>query len=345
MDRAPVVGPGDDDYSGPPMRHLLACLVLLVGGGCSDSPVGSAERPFTMYFVPSVDAEGIALRSADLQEAVERYVSRRLYDADTGFHVKTAIPTSYIAVVEALGTGRADFAAFNTFAYVLARDVKGYDVEPLFTVARGVHGEEATYRGQILARADSGITSIEDLSGKRFAYVDPASTSGYVLPRNLLRERGVEPGEIVFGQKHDNVVIMVYQRQVDAGATYYSPPATVERDGEVVQEIRDARLRVKTQFPDVEDKVRIVALTEEVPNEPWVIRSRLYEDPDLNARVKQYVREAIEQFAATEAGRKALWTVATGTGLVPATPKTYERIRAMILESGTDLAAALGDKG
>jgi phosphonate transport system substrate-binding protein len=109
--------------------------------------------------------------------------------------------------------------------------------------------------------------------------------------------------------------------------------------------IRDARMRVLTQFPDVEEKVKIVAFTEEVPNEPWVIRGNLFEDPDLNTRVKQYVKEALQEFARTEAGKKALWTVATGTGLVPATPETYEKIRDMILDSNMDLTAALAEKG
>jgi phosphonate transport system substrate-binding protein len=326
------------------MRFLLVCL-FLVTASCSDPPVGSPERPFTMYFVPSVDAEGLASRSEDLKDAVERYVSQKLYGADTGFHVETAVPASYIAVVEAFGTKRADFAAFNTFAYVLAHDVKGYDIEPMFTIARGMHAEESTYRGQIIARADSGIESVQDIEGKKFAYVDPASTSGFILPRALLRERGVTPGEVVFGQKHDNVVTMVYQGQVDAGATYFSPPAKIEEDGQTRWAIRDARMRVLTQFPDVEEKVKIVAFTEQVPNEPWVIRSHLYDDPDLNARVKQYIKEALEAFATTEAGKKALWTVATGTGLVPATPETYDRIRQMILDANPDFTGALEKKG
>jgi phosphonate transport system substrate-binding protein len=225
------------------MRLGLASLLLVVLAGCSDAPVGSAERPLTMYFVPSVDAEGLALRSSDLKEAVELYVSQRLYGKDTGFYVEAAIPASYIAVVEAFGTKRADFAAFNTFAYVLARDIKGYNVEPMFTIARGENGDEATYSGQIIVRADSGIESVEDLAGRTFAYVDPASTSGFVLPRAYLQEHGVELGEVVFAQKHDNVVTMVYQGQVDAGATYYSLPARREVDGRIVEDIRDARMR------------------------------------------------------------------------------------------------------
>ena len=53
--------------------------------------------------------------------------------------------------------------------------------------------------------------------------------------------------------KHDNVVTMVYQKQVDAGATYYSPP---DKTGEFL----DARARYKNQYPDIFEKVKIIDL-------------------------------------------------------------------------------------
>jgi ABC-type phosphate/phosphonate transport system substrate-binding protein len=49
------------------------------------------------------------------------------------------------------------------------------------------------------------------------AYVDPSSTSGFILPKALLDQKGIKPSESVFAMRHDNVVTMVYQKQVDAG--------------------------------------------------------------------------------------------------------------------------------
>src|SRR5690606_17745430 len=135
---------------------------------------------------------------------------------------KAAVPTSYIAVVEAFGTKKADFAAFNTFSYILAKDIKKYDVQAFINVVRGEG--ETHYKGQIVARRDSGIKTIQDLNGKKFAFTDPASTSGYILPQKLFNDAGITLGGTVFAQKHDNVITMVYQKQVDAGATYYSEP-------------------------------------------------------------------------------------------------------------------------
>jgi phosphonate transport system substrate-binding protein len=311
----------------------LAFLPLLQF--CSDAPVGSKSRPFTMYFVPSVDAQKIATSSEGITKFVAQYVSQKLYGKDEGFYVKGAIPASYIAVVEAFGTKKADFAAFNTFSYVLAKDIKKYPVEAVFLTER--NDGEITYKGQIIARADSGIKSLEDLKGKKFAYTDPASTSGFILPAKLLRDKGIELSDSVFAQKHDNVVTMVYQKQVDAGATYYSSPEEKVVDGRKVSSITDARARVKTQFPDVEDKIRVIGYTQEIPNEPWVIRSNLFEDAAENKKIKDLVAEGVLEFTKTEPGKQALRDLATGTGLHRASDEIFAEVRQIFTSSNLNL--------
>ncbi len=320
--------------------HLLSLgLLALALTACADPEVGTKKRPFAMFFVPSVDAQEIATKSKPMEKFVSKFVSQALYGKDDGFYVESSVPTSYVAVVEAFGTDKADFAAFTTSAYILAKDVKKYNVEPLFTIARGPKGEEITYKAQIITRADSKINSIEDLNGKKFAFTDPSSTSGFILPNQLITSRGVKLGETIFAQKHDNVVTMVYQGQVDAGATYYSPAEVVEKDGKKIEEIRDARMRVLSQFPDVAEKVKIIGFTQEVPNEPWVIRGNLYEDTAKNEKVKGLVRDAIKAFIATPEGKDALWVIATATDLIPSSDETYKEIRKLYLESNIDIAA------
>ena len=119
-------------------------------------------------FVPSGDAQVIIKG--------EREVGDLLYK-ETGLHFKTLVVTSYAAVIEAMGAGKVDIGWLATFSYVLAKDK--YDVELLMVVQRF---GSPFYRGQIMVRADSGIQSLKDLQGKRFAFVDPASTSGHLYP-------------------------------------------------------------------------------------------------------------------------------------------------------------------
>lgn len=316
---------------------FLPLMALLVG--CADAEVGSKQRPFTMYFVPHQDADGIVTTAEGASKFVSKYVSQALYGKDDGFYVKTSVPLDYIAVVEAFGTKKADFATLHTFAYILAKTIKKLDVEPILTVVRGEN--ERSYVGQIIARADSGINTIKDLNGKKFAYTDPSSTSGFLLPRKLFQENNIKLGETVFGKKHDSVVAMVYQGQVDAGATYYSPPLK-DKDGKL--EYRDARVRVKTQFPDVLDKVKIIGFTNETPNEPWVIRRGLYKDAQKDEKVRKLVTEALIKYSETKEGHDALAGYYDITGVVPAKDSIYDGIREVVLEADIDLEAMFAGK-
>ncbi len=243
--------------------------------------------------------------------------------------MKASVPTSYIAVVEAFGTKKADFATFSTFAYILTRDIKKYPIEAAIMTVRG--DGEKTYKGQIITRADSGINSIADLKGKSFAYTDASSTSGYILPSKLLKDQGVELKQTVYALKHDNVVTMVYQKQVDAGATYYSSSVIEEVNGKPVTKITDARARVKTQYPDVEEKVKVLGYTQEIPNEPWVLRSNLYADEAENKKIKALVVEALKEYATTPDGKIGIKDLATATSLDSVTDDVYSDIRNIIV--------------
>jgi len=152
------------------------------------------------------------------------------------------------------------------------------------------------------------------------AYVDPSSTSGFILPKALLDRKGIKPSETVFAMRHDNVVTMVYQKQVAAGATYYAPPDPV------TGEILDARMRVLQQFPDVEKKVKIIGFTEDIPNDPWVFRK------DLDEEIKTKVVDALLKFVSTEKGQKALYEIYDITGLIPTKDSDYDGLRKMLKE-------------
>lgn len=289
-----------------------------------------------MYFVPSSDAQGILASGNQIADYLTKAISQKLYGKDTGFYVKAAVPTSYVAVVEAFGTKKADFAALTTFAYILARDYKNYDVEAVLSIER--YGNERTYKGQIITHKDSGIKSIEDLKNKKFAYVDPASTSGFILPAQLFKQKGISLGETVFALKHDNVVTMVYNRQVDGGATFFQSPNITVVDGKKIEEINDARARVKAQYPDVEDKVKIVSFTEEIPTEPWVLRKNLHADPELNEKLRTAIIDSLVEFSQTEEGKKVIKALSMGQAIFRINDAHYDSVRKIIKDSELDVA-------
>ena len=287
--------------------------VLLVGCTKKTAELGTAENPIKLHFVPSVDAKVIEDNSKKFKEHLEKA---------TPYKYEITIPQSFVAVVEAFGTKRADVAAINTFGYVLAHDK--YQAEARLTVLR--HGS-STYQSQFIAKADGNIKKLEDLAGKKIAFVDAASTSGYLLPLKTLKDKKIEPKETMFAQKHDNVVSMVYQGQVDAGATFYSPPS---KDDKGVEQIEDARRLVKTQYPDVEKKVAIISLSEPIPNDPIVFRKEMPEE------MKTKIIQAMMGFVATPEGKDAFKAIYGVTDLKLATDADYESVRTMLKTLGKD---------
>lgn len=296
------------------MRWWLLLFLMSVSiSGCTRkrAELGSDENPVKFFFVPSVDTKLLE----DTSKALKTYL-----EAHTPYKFKISIPPSYIAVVEAFGTSRADIAAINTFGYVVAHEKYGAEAR-LVTVRFG----ESTYKAQFLARSDSKIKKLEDLNGKKIAFVDPASVSGYLLPLKYLHDRGIKPKETMFAMRHDNVISMIYQRQVDAGATFYSPPAE--------NEIQDARRLVREQYPDVEEKIKIIELSSPIPNDPVIFRK------DMPEEMKQKIVEELIKFAATPEGLEVLKKLSSVTGLAPTSDKDYDATRAAVkalgnLESG-----------
>lgn len=290
---------------------LVSVAVLFTGCTRNKAELGSAENPIKLHFVPSVDAKVIEDNSKIFKEYLEK---------NTPYKYEITIPQSFIAVVEAFGTKRADVAAFNTFGYILAHEK--YGAEARLTVIR--HGL-STYQSQFIVRADSGIKKVEDLAGKKIAFVEPASTSGYLLPIKTLKDKGVSVKETVFAGKHDNVVSMVYQGQVDAGATFYSPPS---KDDKGVEVIEDARRLVMTQYPDVEKKVTILSLSEPLMNDPIVFRKEMSEE------MKNQIVDAMMAFVQTPEGVEAFKAIYGITAIKKATDADYDSARAMIKEVG-----------
>jgi len=291
---------------------IIVFIVIQTGRQMEAGKIGTKSNPVKIYFTPSVDANRISLNAVDLIKYLE---------AETGYYFTSAYPASYIAVVEAFGSNKADIAMINTFSYLMVNEMYGAEARLRIVRDQG----ETTYRGQIIVRTDSGIDSLADLKGKSFAFVDASSTSGYILPKSMLEKRGITLGETVFGMRHDNVVMMVYQRQVDAGATYYSPP------DRVTGQIYDARMRVEKQYPDAAKKLKILALTESIPNDPFVFRK------DMPEEMKKKIAGALVKFVQTPVGKKAMYEISDIRGLVYTADSDYEPLRKILKEQNLSL--------
>ncbi len=305
------------------LAYILPLLIFITVDTVRKSEegeLGSRSNPINFYFTPSGDTKRIATNAKDLLAFLEK---------ETGYYFRSAIPTSFIAVYEAFGSKKADIAAgLSAFAYIMVH--QKYGAEALLRIVRD--NGETTYRGQFITRFDSGIDRIEDIQGRSIAYVDASSTSGYLLPKAILDRKGIKPKEEVFAMTHENVVTMVYQKQVDAGATYSSPP-----DPKTGQ-IYDARMRVLPQFPDVASKVKIIGYTESIPNDPFIFSKYM---PD---EMKNKIVKALLKFVSTDYGKKVIYDTYDIVNLIPTTDSDYDGLRKMLKEQNIDYNNLINNK-
>ena len=282
----------------------LMAVVLIVLAACGGPALGSADNPIVMSFVPSGDTPEILASG----EEIAKMISDR-----TGLTVKANVATSYAAVVEAMGAGQAHVGWLAPFSYVVA-NTKGYADVALSTVRFG----SDHYGFQIIARADSGIASVTDLSSKKLCWTDPLSTSGYVTPLGYLADEGVDQATLDGGEflgGHTAVVRGVYQGQCDAGATFV-----------------DARGSVATDFPDVNEQVIQIYVSEPfIPNDTVSYAKSLPQD------IRDKITNALLEIAQTEEGKATLETVYEIEGLQKVDDTFFDELRVILNRSGLNI--------
>jgi len=269
--------------------------------------LGSEKNPITMYFVPSLEADKV-LESG---EEVAQLIRQR-----TGYNFHVAVPTSYAAVIEAMGVGEADIAWLATFAYVLAHERYGAEVG-LTTVRNGLEH----YRGEFIARTDSNINKLEDIAGKNIAYTAAASTSGFIYPSAILKRRGITPGGYFFSGGHPQSVLAVYEGNADVGCTYWSP---VDEQGIP----RDARYRLYETHPDVFEKVKIIDYTDWIPNDTVTFAK------GFPADVREKVIAALLDIVSTDRGRELMINLYEIDNFVRAQDSDYDVVRQTLQDLG-----------
>lgn len=311
-------------------------------------PIGSAENPIKVLFVPSVDANVIVSGGEIMAQALKEA---------TGLEFEVSVPTSYAATIEEMCASPENTMGFIPgLGYVLANQLCGVDV-----AFKAVRFGWSVYWAQIMVPADSDIKSIADLNGKKWAYPDAGSTSGYLAILPMLAEAGVTPGETLEAGGHTGAVRAIYNGEADFGTAFFSPPLKPEgeepwkpgdspeipeelipscaptEDGKKLMcggwRVLDARAGLREEAPDVIQKVRILAISPEIPNDT------LSFGPEFPADLRQQITDALIAFAETEA-----WDTSIGsqdfygwTGIEPATDEEYDVVRQMIELAGLTL--------
>src|SRR6266853_1114165 len=121
-------------------------------------------------FIPAEDSRAMIRQSQDILDIVAK---------QTGMKIEAFVGSDYNGTVEALRNGHVDVALLGPFSYILATTQAPVEAFAVTVIAKTM---QPSYRSIIIARNDSKITSIETLKGHTYAFVDPGSTSGFMVP-------------------------------------------------------------------------------------------------------------------------------------------------------------------
>ena len=147
---------------------------------------------------------------------------RAKVEAELGVPTKLFTPADYDGVIQGLLGGTLDFGWLGASAYakVYLTDPEAVDVMLTKQNTDGTTG----YYAIGFAKADSGITSMDDAKGKVFAFADPNSTSGYLVPGAELTEKygKLEDyfAEVKMSGGHEQSIVGVANGDFDAGVAW-----------------------------------------------------------------------------------------------------------------------------
>ena len=276
---------------------LIAVLVVVLGLWCASAASGaeSHSRAALRFGVTAV----ILQDQSEFLAQWERHLETKL-----GRDVAFVQRGSYGEISELLSRGEIDIAWVCGAPYVRHRGRWRLIAVPVFE-------GEPRYRSYLIVRAsDTRRRSYADLHGVVFAYSDPDSNSGYLVPQFEILNRGLRSATLFrktfFTWAHQDTVRAVAVGLAQAGAV----------DGYIWETL--ARIE-----PELTRETRVVAKSDWYGFPPIVARASLAAN-DLEA-----IRRVFVSMSDNDEGRRLLGRMNLD-GFVPGEDAWYDRIRQII---------------
>ncbi len=287
--------------------------------------IGTADNPIIMALAPSATSQELQTGGQAIADKLSEM---------TGYTINISVPTNYAALVEAMGSGNAHIGWLPPLAYMLAKYKDYADVGLVVLRADSDH-----YGFQYVANVDrvkedgtpmftsyfdpatgkstaDAATALKQFDGTKPCWTDPLSASGYVLPFGLLAKEGVKAKAGAWVQGHPTVIKSVYLSPkgeiCDFGATYI-----------------DARTAVVKDFPDVNDKVQVIYVSD-----PIIPNDNVSFATSVPADVREKITAALLELAGTEEGRTLLKNGGYDIGGLKAVDDTFYDDFRVYLEAG-----------
>lgn len=256
----------------------ITALTIVSVVGCSSQSKTSqttVKKPdkIVIAYLPDEATE----KTAEYRQGLQKDMEKAL-----GVKVQEYLCSDYNAAIEGMKAGKVDIADFGPLSYVQAH--KRAKAVPLVVPALDSDKSKAGYYSYIITQANNNsINSINDLKGKTFAFVDPDSTSGNLVPskaiidansgENLtiddLHANGKFFKSVTYSGSHQNGLLSVAKGDIDAAPCASDTFSIETTNGQVDK-----------------NKVKIVYTSPIIPGSPVAIRGNL--DPNFIKQVKDF---------------------------------------------------------
>jgi phosphonate transport system substrate-binding protein len=290
---------------------IASLFVLAACGGGNEQVENTEEKTGTETAELEQLVVGVipSLNQGNMQAAMDKLAKH--FEAELEMPVEITVYPDYQAVVQAMNYDEVNMAFFGPATYIDANEQSGARA----IMTQLIEGEPFYY-SYIITHKDSPLTSIDDLVNQSneltFAFGDPSSTSGSLIPSIELKKQGVftnqnehEFKNILYTGGHDATAIAIENQQVDAGAIDSAIFNTLKANGKIG------------------DNFKVIWESDKLFQYPWAVSKAVTDE--LATKIQAAFlsvedKEILDAFAAT--------------GFIEATDADYEAIREAKKESG-----------
>ena len=281
------------------LTRVLAVALLMIAGLATPSAATDPSWPkeITFALLSTENASDITRRWGPVLAQLEK---------DLGIKVKPVTATDYRGTIEALKFKKAEIGHLGPKSYVEASTNNYANVEPIaqLQLANGSLG----YRSCLIVHADSDMFSPEDIAGKTFAFNDPNSTSGYLVPSAFfMTEMNVDPkkffSKVTFSGSHEASILAVANKKAEVASTNLPDLQQLTRENKVPR-----------------NALRVIWVSKLIPNDPIVVRK------DMPPSLRSAITESLTTMKARNP--EAFKEIGAWVGnFVPADDAKYQVIR------------------
>jgi len=289
---------------------LMVGGIILSTGGCFSDPEGvvldfSKTRPVERPKLTSAKAKRLRVAVGAMISPKETFsYYQHLLDhigGELGMEVQLIQRKTYEEINEIFGKGEIDLAFICSGPYATGKDLYGFEI----LATPQVRGSPF-YQAYLIVKKQGPMHTFEDLRGKVFAFTDPNSNTGRLVPVYWLSQMGEKPETFfertIYTYSHDNSILAVGKGLVDGAAV----------DG-LIWEYYHKR------NPSLTDQTRIIKKSDTYGIPPLVVSK------DLDLQVKDKIREVVFQMHLKTEGRGILEDLMIDRFIVPE-PKWYSGI-------------------